>query len=151
MGLAIALHTLSAVIWVGGMFFAYMAMRPAVGEVIAAEQRGELWCQTLTRFFRWVWLAIVLLLITGYWMIFKGFGGMAGAGWHIHAMQTLGLIMMLLFFHLYFAPFRRLKLAVAANDPQEGGRQVGKIRRLVGINLIIGLVVVAVGSAGRYL
>jgi uncharacterized membrane protein len=58
---------------------------------------------------------------------------------------------MLLFFHLYFAPFRRLKLAVAANDPQEGGRQVGKIRRLVGINLIIGLVVVAVGSAGRYL
>jgi uncharacterized membrane protein len=59
--------------------------------------------------------------------------------------------MMLLFFHLYFAPFRRLKLAVAASDSQEGGRQVGKIRRLVGINLIIGLVVVAIGSAGRYL
>lgn len=30
MSLAIARHVLSAVIWVGGMFFAYMAMRPAV-------------------------------------------------------------------------------------------------------------------------
>lgn len=151
MGLAIALHVLSAVIWVGGMFFAYMAMRPAVIEVIETGQRGALWYQTLTRFFRWVWLAIALLLITGYWMIFKGFGGMASAGWHIHAMQMGGLIMMLIFFHLYFAPFRHLKRAVAAHDPLEGGRQVGKIRRLVGINLILGLVVVAIGSAGRYL
>lgn len=151
MGLAIALHALSAVIWVGGMFFAYMAMRPAVGEVIEAGQRGELWCQTFTRFFRWVWVSIVLLLITGYWMIFKGLGGMAGAGWHVHVMQTLGLVMMLVFFHLYFSPFRRLKKAVAAHDPQESGRQVGKIRLFVAINLVLGLVVVVIGSAGRYL
>lgn len=79
------------------------------------------------------------------------YGGMAGAGWHIHAMQALGLVMMLLYFHVYFAPFRRLKQAVAAKDPQAGGVQVGKIRRLVGINLILGLIVVAIGSGGRYL
>ncbi len=69
MGLAIALHVLSAVIWVGGMFFAYMAMRPAVVEVVEPAQRGALWCHTLTRFFRWVWAAVALLLITGYWMV----------------------------------------------------------------------------------
>ena len=80
MSLAIALHVLSAVIWVGGMFFAYMAMRPAVVEVVEASQRGHLWSKTLERFFRWVWLAVVLLLVTGYWMIFSVFGGMAGAG-----------------------------------------------------------------------
>ena len=151
MSLAIALHVLSAVIWVGGMFFAYMAMRPAVVEVIEASQRGALWCHTLSRFFKWVWVAVILLLVTGYWMIFSAFGGMAGAGWHIHAMQTLGLVMMLLYFHVYFAPFRRLKQAVANQDPQEGGRQVGKIRKLVGINLVLGLIVVAIGSGGRYL
>lgn len=151
MGLAIALHVLSSVIWVGGMFFAYMAMRPAVIEVIVASQRGALWCQTLTRFFRWVWLSIVVLLVTGYWVIFKMFGDMAGAGWHIHSMQAVGLIMMLLFFYLYFAPFRRLKLAVVAQNPEKSGRQVGKIRLIVGINLILGLFVVAIGSAGRYL
>ena len=151
MGLAIALHALSAVIWVGGMFFAYMAMRPAVVEVVEASQRGILWCEALSRFFRWVWLAVLLLLVTGYWMIFSVFGGMAGAGWHIHAMQTLGLVMVLLYFHVYFAPFRRLKQAVSEKNPQEGGRQVGRIRRLVGINLILGLIVVAIGAGGRYL
>lgn len=151
MGLAIALHVLSAVIWVGGMFFAYMAMRPAVVEVVEASQRGVLWCKTLSRFFQWVWLAVLMLLVTGYWMIFSVFGGMAGAGWHIHAMQMLGLAMMLLYFHVYFAPFRRLKQAVVDKNPQEGGLQVGRIRRLVGINLILGLIVVAIGAGGRYL
>ncbi|MGO1461265.1 MAG: CopD family protein [Oleiphilaceae bacterium] len=148
MSLAIALHVLSAVIWVGGMFFAYMAMRPAVVEVVEETRRGALWCQTLGRFFRWVWLAVALLLVTGYWMIFNGFGGMAGAGWHIHVMQALGLIMMFVFVHIYFAPFRRLKQAVADKNPQEGAFRVGQIRKLVAINLVIGLVVVVIGAGG---
>lgn len=151
MSLSIALHVLSAVIWVGGMFFAYMVMRPAVVEVIEASQRGVLWCHTLSRFFRWVWVSVVLLLVTGYGMVFSYFGGMAGAGWHIHAMQGLGIVMFLLFFHVYFAPFRRLKLAVASDDTEEAGRRVGQIRKLVGINLVLGLIVVAIGSGGRYL
>lgn len=151
MSLAVTLHVLSAVIWVGGMFFAYMAMRPAVVEVIDASQRGLLWCHTLSRFFRWVWGAVILLLVTGYWMIFSKFGGMAGAGWHIHVMQGLGIVMMLIYFHVYFAPFRRLKQAIASQDLQEGGHQVGQIRKMVGTNLILGLIVVAVGAGGRYL
>lgn len=151
MSLAIALHVLAAVIWVGGMFYAYMAMRPAVAQVVNASQRGMLWCHTLSRFFRWVWAAIVLLLITGYWMTFNYFGGMAGAGWHIHAMQGLGLLMMLLFLHVYFAPYRRLKQAVEKGDEPESQRRVGQIRLLVGINLVLGLIVVAIGSGGRYL
>ncbi|GGX66450.1 CopD family protein [Saccharospirillum salsuginis] len=151
MSVAIALHVLAAAIWVGGMFFAYMAMRPAVGLVVDAPQRGALWCHTLTRFFRWVWVSIVLLLATGYWMIFAVFGGMAGAGWHIHVMQGLGIVMMLIFLHVYFVPFRRLKQAVANSDPQEGQRRVGQIRMLVGVNLILGLLVIVVGAGGRYL
>lgn len=151
MSLAIALHVLSAVVWVGGMFFAYMAMRPAVVEVVDASQRGALWCATLSRFFRWVWAAVILLLVTGYWMIFSVFGGMVGSGWHIHLMQALGIVMVLLYAHVYFAPFRRLRQAVANQDPQEGGRQVGQIRKLVGTNLILGLIVVAIGAGGRYL
>jgi len=149
MSLAIALHVLSAVIWVGGMFFAYMAMRPAVVEVVEASQRGVLWYQTLSRFFRWVWLSVALLLVTGYWMVFSVFGGMAGVGWHVHVMQALGLVMMLVFIHIYFAPFRRLKHAVAEKNVEEGARRVGQIRKLVGINLIIGIVVVVIGAAGR--
>ena len=150
MGIAIALHTLAAAVWVGGMFFAYMALRPAVVAVVEAPQRDRLWYQTLKRFFLWVWIAIALLLLTGYWMLFSVFGGMAGAGWHVHLMQGLGIPMMLIFLHVYFAPFRRLSRAVAAGDAQEAGRQVGKIRPLVAVNLILGLILVAVGSGGRF-
>lgn len=150
MGIAIALHTLAAVIWVGGMFFAYMAMRPAVVEVVEPSQRGLLWHRTLNRFFLWVWVSIAVLLLTGYWMVFSVFGGMAGAGWHVHLMQGVGIVMMLVFLHVYFAPFRRLRLAIADSNPEEAGRRVGQIRKLVAFNLVLGVIVVLVGSGGRF-
>lgn len=146
----IALHTLAALIWVGGMFFAYMALRPAAVKVLEPAQRSLLWCHTLSLFFLWVWLSIVVLLVTGYGMVGAYFGGMANVGWHVHAMQGLGLVMMLLFLHIFFAPYRRLKLAIEADDTAEATRRVGQIRRFVGINLILGLIVVVIGSGGRY-
>lgn len=151
MAVPLALHLLAAVVWVGGMFFAYLALRPAVGEVIAADQRPALWAATLSRFFVWVWAAIVLLLTTGLGMIVGVYGGMANVGASIHAMLGLGIVMMLLFAHVYFAAFRRLKQAVAAGDHAEGARRVAQIRLLVGVNLILGLIVVVIASAGRYL
>lgn len=149
MGLSTALHALAAVIWVGGMFFAYMAMRPAVARVVDAEQRPALWMHTFSGFFRYVWGAIAVLLVTGYGLI-GAYGGMAAVNWHIHVMHGLGLLMMLIFLHLYFAPYRRLKQAVEAGDHSEGNRRVGQMRLFVAINLVIGLAVVVVGAGGRY-
>jgi uncharacterized membrane protein len=151
MSLFVALHSLAAVIWVGGMFFAYMALRPAAAKTLEPGPRSVLWCHTLALFFRWVWGCVIVLLVTGYGMIGAYFGGMAGAGWHIHAMQGLGLLMMLLFLHIYFAPFRRLIKAVERNDTDEAVRRVGQIRMFVGLNLVLGLLVVVIGSAGRYI
>ncbi|ASK36438.1 hypothetical protein CEK62_06070 [Alcanivorax sp. N3-2A] len=151
MALPLALHLLAAVVWVGGMFFAYMAMRPAVGEVLDPARRPALWAATLGRFFAWVWGAILVLLITGFGMIFGIYGGMAQVGGAVHAMLGLGIVMMLIFGHVYFAAFRRLKQAVASDDVQEGARRVGQIRKLVGLNLILGLLVVVIAAAGRYL
>ena len=76
---------------------------------------------------------------------------MAGAGWHVHAMQGLGIVMMLLFLHVFFAPYRRLKQAVERRDAEEGKRRIGQIRTLVAVNLALGLLVVVIASGGRYL
>ena len=149
MGMSVALHALAAVIWVGGMFFAYVAMRPAVVRVIGQDQRPALWCQTLAGFFRWVWASILVLLATGYTLVAAS-GGWGSVGWHVHLMHVLGLLMMLLFLHIWFAPFRRLKQAVANGDTDEGNRRVGQIRLFVAINLVIGLAVVVIGAGGRY-
>lgn len=151
MPLLIALHLLAAVVWVGGMFFAYMALRPVAATLLGPPQRLPLWTQTFMRFFPWVWLAILLLTTTGYAMLFSVFGGMAGVGLHVHLMQGLGWIMILMFMHMYFAPFQRMKRAVAAGEWPTGGQQLAQIRRIVGINLILGLLVVLIASSGRYL
>lgn len=147
---ALILHVLSAVVWVGGMFFAYMVLRPAAADVLDAPQRLALWARVFSQFFIWVWFAIITLLLTGYGMLFAFFGGMAAAPIYIHLMQGAGLAMMLIFAHVYFAPYRRLRQAVAAQDWPEGGRRLGQIRQLVAINLMLGLLVVTVAAAGRF-
>jgi uncharacterized membrane protein len=146
---ALILHALSAVVWVGGMFFAHQVLRPAAASLEPAP-RLLLWSRVLGRFFAWVIAAIVLLLASGYVLVFAVFGGFSRVGVHVHLMQGIGILMMLLFFHLYFAPWSRFRAAVARQDWAEGGRQLGQIRTIVTINLVLGLIVVAIGSSGRY-
>ena len=146
---ALILHTLSAVVWVGGMLFAHQILRPAAS-ALDPGPRLLLWSRVLGRFFAWVIAAIVLLLATGYILVLGVLGGFSRVGLHVNVMQGIGILMMLLFFHLYFAPWRRFRLAVGREDWAEGGRQLGQIRTIVTINLMLGLIVVAIGSSGRY-
>jgi uncharacterized membrane protein len=147
--LLVALHVLAAVVWVGGLFFAYMVLRPSAGALEPAE-RFALWHRVLGRFFPWVWACIVLLLISGYGTLFHSFGGFAGAPLHINIMQGIGIVMMLLFLHLFFAPWRRFSHAVRSKAFPEAAKELGQIRRIVAINLALGLATVAVGASGRF-
>lgn len=145
---ALTLHVLGAVVWVGGMFFAYMALRPAAATLLEPPQRLPLWQATLARFFTWVWIAVALILLSGLWMIHL-LGGFKAIGVHIHAMFAIGLVMMLIFAHVFFAPFKRLTRGVQAQDWKAAGAALGQIRKLVGLNLILGLVTVAAALLGR--
>jgi len=149
--IALPLHLLAAIIWVGGMFFAYMILRPVAAALLEPPTRLALWSQVFGRFFLWVWAAIIVLLSTGLWMTFAEFGGMKNAGGHIHLMLTLGIIMMLLFLHLFFSPYRKLNTALAANDIPAASQQLNKIRRVIGINLTLGLITAMVAGAGRFI
>lgn len=148
---SISLHVLAAMIWVGGMFFAYNALRPAAAQVLEPPRRLELWVQVFRRFFVWVWLSIAIILTTGYWMLFSYFGGFAGAGTHIHLMHGGGLIMIVIYLYVFYLPYQRLKQAVIIQDYPLAGEQLNRIRKLIGINTLIGLLVTTVASAGRYL
>ena len=150
MSVTISLHVLSVVIWVGGMFFAYVALRPVAASLLQPPQRLALWVQVFGRFFPWVWVAVITLLLTGYWMIFVYFGGMQGVGVHVHLMHGLGVLMMLLFVYVFFAPYQELKHAVDTQDWSQGGKHLGRIRRVVGINTMLGLSVIVIAAGGRY-
>ena len=147
--IALALHLLTALIWVGGMFFAIMVLRLAVGE-LEPPVRAPLWGRVFQKFFPWVWTAVIILPLTGYWMIFVVWGGFANLPIHAHIMHGLGLIMIAVYLHLWFAPYRRFRAALAAEDIPTAGANLNQIRILVTVNLVIGLVNAVVGSTGRY-
>src|SRR4029077_20959112 len=123
-----------AVAWVGGMFFALIVLRPAT-VALDPGARLDLWLRVFERFFVWVFAAIVLLLASGYAMVFGVYAGFRGIGLHVHLMQGLGIVMMLLFFHLYFAPWRRFRAALARRDQAAAAAQLGQIRTIVTVNL----------------
>jgi uncharacterized membrane protein len=149
MGFWILLHLLGVVVWVGGMFFAYMALRPVAAKLLEPPQRLPLWAGTFARFFPWVWTAVVMILVSGLAMIMQ-LGGFSGLPWPIHLMFVVGLVMMLIFMHVFFAPYGRLKRSVAAQDWKAGGAALGQIRGLIGMNLILGLLNVLIGVIGKW-
>lgn len=151
MGIAVLLHVIAVVIWVGGMFFAHQCLRPVAASQLEPPLRLPLWVGVFGRFFPWVWAAIGVILASGFWLIFAVFGGFKGVGLYVHAMLGLGLVMMAIFLHVFFAPYGRLKRAVVAQDWPAGAKALGQIRMLVGINTALGLITIAVASGGRYL
>ena len=146
---ALALHILGAVVWVGGMFVLYVCLRPALGTLDPAP-RLRLMRVTFQKFFPWVWAAILLLLASGYWMVFYTFGGFKGVGLHVHIMQGIGWVMIALFLWLFHGPRLALKRAVDAGDWPTAGANLNRIRQIIAINLPLGLLVVVIGASGRY-
>jgi len=147
---SIALHVLAAVVWVGGMFFAYVCLRPTAAQQLEPPVRLQLWVGVFQRFFPFVWLSVFFLPVTGYLMIFTIWGNFSATPLYVHIMNGLGIVMILIYMHVFFAPFKRLKLAVAAQDWPDGGKRLNQIRGLIRINLTLGLITVVVASAGRY-
>ena len=141
-------HILSLIVWIGGMVFAHFFLRPATQSLEPAV-RVRLMYDVLKRFFSAVSVAVVLVLGSGLWMIGNVAKHTVQSGgsfskplsWTI--MATLGLVMMAIFGHIRFALFKRLERAVTAADWAAGGKALASIRTWMGVNLAIGLVIVA--------
>ncbi len=145
--LVYTLHVLSAVLWVGGMFFAWMILRPAVIAALEGPARLKLWLQVFPRFFVWVWCAVIMLPVTGIGMININFSGFQTAPRYVQVMIGLYVVMVALFLRISTLNLPELRKAVAAEQWPEGAAALGKIRRLVGINLLVGISVVAIAAA----
>ncbi|MEB4589568.1 CopD family protein [Candidatus Thiothrix sp. Deng01] len=150
MSVALALHVLSVVVWVGGMLFAHLSLRPVAASVLEPPQRLTLWVGVFGRFFPMVWVAIALILTSGYWMLLGPFGGFANAPVFVHIMNGLGIIMVLIFLYVYFMPYPRLCKAVAEQRWPDGAKALAQIRMLVGVNMSIGALTIVIAAGGKY-
>lgn len=136
--LLLLVHLLGVVLWVGGMAFAYFFLRPAL-QSIEPPRRLPLLQEVLRRFLGSAGLAVLVVLASGAVMIALGADGA-----HIHAMAALGVVMAAVYGHVRFALYPRLVRAVFSQDWPAGGAAVGLIRLWIAINLVLGVVVIAV-------
>ena len=145
--LAYSLHVLAALIWVGGMFFAWMILRPAAISALEGPARLKLWLEVFQRFFVWVWIAVVIFPISGVGLLQMRFNGFETAPRYVQIMMGLYIVMVALFIRIQSLQLPELRKAVEAQAWAEGAAVMGRIRRLVGCNLIVGLVLVTIAAA----
>ncbi len=141
------IHLLAVVVWVGGMFFAYVVLRPSAAKVLQPPERLRLWDKAFNLFFNWVWFAIFLILVSGFYMIYI-YGGFAHIRLYINLMLILGIVMTLIFTYVYFKCYVQFNRFVAKQDWPSAGAMLATIRKLVGLNLSIGLLTVLVATVG---
>ena len=147
------IHLLSIIVWVGGMVFVQLFLRPALTQ-LEVPQRVRLMHDVLGRFFNAVLWAAGLALGTGVWMIGRIAKQTVQAGvkftmpieWMV--MAALGVVMLLIFGHIRFALYKRLSRAVSAAAWPAGGAALASIRTWVTVNLVIGVLIVVVTMAG---
>ena len=151
-----AIHLLSLMVWVGGMFFTLYCLRPALA-ALDGPVRVRLMLEVLRRFFKVVTVAAAAVLISGAWMLasLARTGSSSGVGFNmpldLHVMLVLGLLMILIFGRIRFSLFKRLQRAADAQDWPQGAAALGSIRSWVMVNLVLGVVIVVVtrlGAAG---
>jgi uncharacterized membrane protein len=145
--LLIVLHLLAAFAWVGGMFFAYFCLRPAAAAVLDPPKRLPLWTATLSRFLHFSAVAVVVLFATGATLLAQVGMRQAPVGWHI--MLALGLLMAAVFAYVYLVLFPRLRESCAASAWPQAAESLNSIRRLVALNLVLGLCVVVAAVSAR--
>lgn len=146
MNAALFLHLAAVVVWVGGMVFAQFCLRPTLADV-SPQLRLPLVEAAFGRFLNGVGVAVFVILVSGGFLL-VAFGG-GRAPWPLHLMAALGVVMMLVFGHLRFAVFPRIKRAVQAQKWPDGARAVESMRRLVLVNLVIGFVTIGVAVYSR--
>ena len=148
-GVLLMLHVLGVVVWVGGMFFAYVCVRPALVELLEPPERLRLWHRVFARFFVWVWWAIALIVASGLIIFIRHGFATAPLNWHL--MMASGLVMVGIFAFVAKILYPALSRAVDAEDWKTGSLALARIRQMVGTNLILGLLTIAVATTGNFL
>ena len=142
-GLVLAVYSLGLAMLVGGSACMLLVLRPSLN-LLDQTQRTSVNLQTLKRFFRLVWCAMPLVLLTGLSMEAFRAGGFVHADWHVQTVQGLAILMAITFLWAFYGPFQRARRAIR---PQP--KTFESIRSLVGTGLAIGTAIVVVASLGH--
>jgi len=123
------LHLFFAIVWVGGMVYSLLFLRPSLREIAQEEQRGKFLKQVFSKFFLAVWLSIIVLFLTGM-SLWHGYRKDFSDNPLFHIKLFLFGLMVIIFTYIYFFLFRRNKLSHIPN--------------LIGINLLLSILILLI-------
>jgi uncharacterized membrane protein len=147
MSVAIALHVLAVVVWVGGMAFALFVLRPGLA-ALAPPQRITVLARVFARFLPLVGAAILVIVASGAAMLLA-LPGLRGLGWGLHVMTGVGVVMIIVYAVLWLRLNPRLQRAASAEDWPGAAAVAESMRRGVLLNLVLGIVVIVAAILGR--
>ena len=123
------LHLFFAIVWVGGMVYSLLFLRPSLREIAQEEQRGKFLKQVFSKFFLAVWLSIIVLFLTGM-SLWHGYRKDFSDNSLFHIKLFLFGLMVIIFTYIYFFLFRRNKLSHIPN--------------LIGFNLLLSILILLI-------
>jgi uncharacterized membrane protein len=147
MPVAVALHVLAVVVWVGGMAFALFVLRPGLA-ALAPPQRIAVLARVFARFLPLVGVAIVVIIASGAALLLR-MPDLRGLRWGIHVMTSVGVVMIVVYAVLWLRLNPRLQRAAAAADWPAAAAVAESMRRGVLVNLVLGIVVIVAAIVGR--
>lgn len=139
-------HQLATIIWIGGMFFAHFALRPTIKQTLDPPARIQVALGVFRRFFPWVWVCIATLWVSGFWLTIVVFDTQVAL--FVPIMMGLALVMTLVFVYLFIMPYRKMRTAVEYENWRWASAKFSNIRKLMAINLLLGILTVLVAVAG---
>ncbi|MBW9257716.1 MAG: hypothetical protein K1562_08820 [Candidatus Thiodiazotropha sp. (ex. Lucinisca nassula)] len=148
MSIALTLHLLAVIVWVGGMFFAHVILRPVLNDQLEPHQRLPLLLKVFDGFFPWVWGSVFTILASGFWMLFTHYGG--ETGWWLSFMAVVGTLTAAIFVFIYAIPYHQFGTALKSDDMPRAVAAISLIRQLILVNLILGMVVSLLATLGKY-
>ena len=142
------LHLVAAAFWVGGMATMHFAVRPAAVATLEPPLRLRTMAAALRRFFVGVDASVTLLFVSGVSMILLA-GGFRNVHWRIEAMMSIAIVMTGIYVYIRASVFKALRRAVEESAWPVAAARLNTVRKLVSLNLALGVVVFAVATVGR--
>jgi uncharacterized membrane protein len=150
MTVVLPLHTLAAIVWLGGLFSLCFVFQPSTRN-LGIETAMSLWHPMLSRFFGWAWISMLLILASGIGMVFLKFGGFSGVPSLHRGNMAIGIPAIALYGYLYFGPWQQFRRAMARHDLMAAQKGIARVRAVMAIILTLGLIASVVSAAGRYI
>jgi uncharacterized membrane protein len=145
---ALPLHILAIVVWLGGLFCMSVMVSPA-GRDLDATAIAFHWQRVLARFFTWAWIALLLIVATGIALVQVRFGGFSNMPALHRANTAIGVPAIALFAYVFLVPWRRYCRSIAKSEWSAAERLLGHVRIVLAIILVLGVVASVISIVDR--